>query len=77
MRQAGFIRVKGEEHPFGLLSLRGFLRDEGLANSLQMAAKMVSCKASMIRMSEIWSHFSRNADYFSYAVFSGEKMQDI
>lgn len=76
MRHAGFIRVKSEEHPFGLLSVRGFLRDEGLANSMQIAGRMLSCKASMIRMSEIWSHFSRNIDYFGYVVFSGEKMQD-
>jgi hypothetical protein len=46
-------------------------------NSLQIAGKVLSCRASIRRMSEIWSHFSRNIDYFSYIVFSGEKMNDM
>jgi ubiquinone/menaquinone biosynthesis C-methylase UbiE len=77
LRHAGFIRVKGDEHPFGLLSITGFLRDEGLMNSLYIAGKVLSCRASLARMSGIWSHFSRHSDYFSYAVFSGEKLNDI
>ena len=77
LRHTGFIRVRGDESPFGLLSITGFLRDEGLMNSLQIAGKVLSCKASLSRMSEIWSHFSRNSDYFSYSVFSGEKLNDI
>jgi SAM-dependent methyltransferase len=77
LRHTGFIRVKGDEHPFGLLSITGFLRDEGLLNSMQIAGKILSCRASLARMSEIWSHFSRNSGYFSYVVFSGEKLNDI
>ena len=77
LRQAGFIRAKGEEHPFGLLSIRGFLRDEGLRNCLKIAGKVLACRASRTRMSEIWTHFSGSMDYFSYVVLSGEKMQDL
>jgi SAM-dependent methyltransferase len=73
LHAASFARVKGAEHPFGLLSLRGFLRDEGLANSFQIAMKVLGRRAIMIRMSEIWGHFSRHSEYFSYAVFAGEK----
>ena len=73
LNAAGFARVKGAEHPFGLLSLRGFLRDEGPANSFQIAMKVMGRRATMIRMSEIWGHFSRHSEYFSYAVFAGEK----
>ncbi len=73
LHAAGFARVKGAEHPFGLLSLRGFLRDEGPANSVQIAMKVMGRRATMMRMSEIWGHFSRHSEYFSYAVFAGEK----
>lgn len=73
LRQARFTAVRGAEHPFGLLSMRGFLRDEGLLNSVKIAGRVLRRRAAIARMSEIWSHFSRHADYFSYAVFSGEK----
>ncbi len=73
LHEASLARVKGAEHPFSLLSPRGFLRDEGWVNSLQIAGKVLRRKANMVRMSEIWSHFSRNIEYFSYVVFSGEK----
>jgi hypothetical protein len=72
--EAGFSRVTCDEHPFSLLSLRGFLRDEGLANCLHIAGKVLRRKANIVRMSEIWSHFSRNIEYFSYTVFSGRKL---
>lgn len=75
LRDAGFVRVKGAEHPFSLLSPRGFLRDEGWVNSLQIAGKVLLRRANIARMSEIWSHFSRNIEYFSYAVISGEKVK--
>ncbi len=71
--EAGFDRVTCDEHPFSLLSLRGFLRDEGLGNCLQIAGKVLRRRANIVRMSEIWSHFSRNIEYFSYTVFSGTK----
>jgi len=70
----------GAFHPRGGCgtSLRSFephrvLRDEGLANSMKIAAKVASRRACIIRMSEIWGHFSRHSEYFSYSVFSGEK----
>jgi hypothetical protein len=73
LHEAGFSAVKAAEHPFGLLSPRGFLRDEGLVNSMRIAGKVLRRRATMLRMSEIWSHFSRNREYFSYVVFAGNK----
>lgn len=51
--EAGFNRVTCDEHPFSLLSLRGFLRDEGLGNCLQIAGKVLRRRANIVRMSEI------------------------
>jgi ubiquinone/menaquinone biosynthesis C-methylase UbiE len=73
LHQASFARVQGVEHPFGLLSVSGFVRDEGVRNSLRIAGKVIRRRAALIRMSQIWRHFSRHKDYFSYVVFSGGK----
>ena len=69
----GIGGVQASEHPFNLLSIRGFLRDEGLGNSLQIAGKVLRRKANLVRMRQIWNHFSGNLDYFSYAVLSGQR----
>jgi SAM-dependent methyltransferase len=73
LKQADFTHVRGSENPFGLPGIAGYLCDEGVINSLRIAAKVLSRHASMIRMAEIGGHFSRHAEYFSYTVFAGEK----
>lgn len=73
LQATGFALTHSSEHPFRLLSLRGFVRDEGLANSLRIAAKVLRRRANRLRMGEIWTHFSRNIECFSYSVFTGEK----
>jgi SAM-dependent methyltransferase len=73
LREASFETVHATEHAFNLLSPKGFIRDEGWTNSLRIAAKVLSQRANRVRMTEIWSHFSNNIDYFSYVVFSGGK----
>lgn len=72
--QAGFERVESREQPFTMLSLPGFVRDEGLANSLRIFGKVLRRRANIQRMSEIWRHFSRHADYFSYTVLSANRL---
>ena len=72
--QAGFDRIESREQPFTMLSLPGFVRDEGLANSLRIFGKLVRRRANIQRMSEIWRHFSRHADYFSYTVLSAHRL---
>ena len=69
----GIHQVDAAEHTFNLLSVRGFLRDEGLGNSLRIGARVMSRKANRVRMGEIWTHFSRNVDYFNYVVMAGRK----
>lgn len=67
----GLVHARSEEQRFAMLSIPGFLRDEGLANSLRIFGKVIRRRASLRRMAEIWGHFSRHRDYFSYAVLSG------
>lgn len=71
LQRAGFEHTQSDEQRFAMLSIPGFLRDEGLANSLRIFAKVLQRWAAIRRMSEIWGHFSRHRDYFSYVVLSG------
>lgn len=73
LEEHGMARVQAAEHPFGLLSIRGFLRDEGMLNSFRIAGKVLGRKANRVRMTQIWNHFARNLDYFSYVVLAGER----
>jgi len=71
--QAGFDRIESREQPFTMLSLPGFVRDEGLANSLRIFGKLLRRRANIQRMSEIWGHFAQHANYFSYTVLSANR----
>jgi len=71
LQQAGFDTVESHEQPFTMLSPSGFLRDEGVANSLKIFGRIVRRKANLQRMGEIWQHFSRYTEYFSYTVLAG------
>jgi SAM-dependent methyltransferase len=73
LREARFEAVQATEHPFRLLGLNGFLEDEGWANSLRIAGKVMRRRANRLRMAEIREHVSTHTDYFSYVVLSGSK----
>ena len=73
LQEADLDEVSSSEHSFRLLSIPGFLKDEGLANSFRIANKMMRRRANIKRMREIWSHFSTNIEYFSYTVLSSKK----
>jgi SAM-dependent methyltransferase len=61
------------EHNFDLLSVRGFLRDEGIFNSIKIGSKLLRKPAAIKRMAQIWNHFSDHSEFFSYVVLSGHK----
>ena len=73
LRGSNFDVNRAEEYPVQAFNATGLLRDEGWANSLRILTKLMRRRACRARMAEIWSHFSRSTDYFSYAVFSGCK----
>lgn len=74
LRHARFERVKSCEQPFTMLSVPGFLRDEGALNSLRIMRRLLARRANLRRMGEIWMHFARHSDYFSYAVLSANRL---
>lgn len=73
LQQAGFEAAQAAEQPFTLLSPAGFLRDEGLANSLRLLARLAVDRAARRRLREIWGHFARHRQYFSYVVLTGRR----
>lgn len=73
LTRGGLGAVSASEQPFTMLSIPGFVRDEGVANSARIFGRVVRRWATIRRMAEIWGHFSRHRDYFSYVVLSGDK----
>lgn len=67
LTRGGLGAVSASKQPFTMLSLPGFVRDEGVANSARIFGRVVR------RMTEIRGRFSRHRDYFSYVVLSGDK----
>lgn len=66
--------VNTSEYRFGMLSIPGFIRDEGLGNTVRIVGRLVNRKANLVRMKQIWDHFATHTDYFSYVVLSANKM---
>jgi SAM-dependent methyltransferase len=76
LRAGGFAEPSASEQPFNMLSIPGFLRDEGLVNSARIGIRILARRARLKRMGEIWRHFSRHARYFSYTVLSATAPAD-
>ena len=74
LERAGFDRVQSDERPFALLSIPGFLRDEGILNSLRVVRRVLRRRAHRQRMIGIWRHFARHRAHFSYVVLTGYKL---
>ena len=70
---AGLARCDAREREFNMLSVVGFLRDEGLRNTIKIVFRLVRRVARMRRMAQIWSHFARHRAYFSYTTLYAEK----
>lgn len=66
-------QVDTREYRFGMLSIPGFIRDEGLSNTVRIVGRLVNRKANLVRMKQIWDHFATHTDYFSYVVLSANK----
>ncbi len=70
---SGLADVHAVPHKFDMLSIRGFIRDEGVVNAARVAGKILSEKASRKRAWEIWKHFAQQIQYYEYAILTGKK----
>lgn len=73
LERAGFDHIYANEEPFNMLSMTGFLRDEGVRNSMKIFGRLLRRRANLVRMTQIWRHFSTNLRFFSYTVLAGSK----
>ncbi|MFW2372741.1 MAG: class I SAM-dependent methyltransferase [Gammaproteobacteria bacterium] len=73
LTESGFEQINIFQRRFNLFSVLGFIRDEGIINSLRIAYKVISKRSVKIRMKHIWDHFSQNIDYIDYVVYSCRK----
>lgn len=72
-KKVGFYRINVIEHSFNLFSVPGFIRDEGIINSLRIVIKVLSKHSIYLRMKQIWNHFAQNIEYIDYMVYSFRK----
>lgn len=73
VRGGGFQDIRFSQERFAMMSVPGFFQDEGLMNCLRIMGKVVARRATQKRMAEIWTHFSRNIEFFSYTVLTGRR----
>lgn len=71
--QAGCAQAQANEQPFTLLSPAGCVRDKGALDSLRLLVRLAANRAARRRMQEIWGHFARPRQYFSYVVSTGRR----
>lgn len=75
LQRMNYRQVQAEEHPFALLSIRGFLRDEGIVNCLRILGRLVYRRDHIRRLMQIWEHFARHRAHFRYALLTAHKTE--
>lgn len=74
LRRLNYQQVKTEEYPFALLSILGFIKDEGTINCLQILGRILYRRNNIRRLLQIWRHFARHRAHFRYALLTAHKM---
>lgn len=73
VRGGGFQDIHFSQEQFAMMSIPGFFQDEGLANCMRIMGKVLTRRATQKRMAELWTHFTRHIEYFSYTVLTGRR----
>lgn len=74
LQRLNYQHVHAEEHPFALLSILGFMRDEGIVNCLRILSRILFRRDNIRRLAQIWGHFARHRAYFRYALLTARTM---
>lgn len=74
LQRLNYQCAQTEEHPFALLSILGFIRDEGIVNCLRIMSKILHRRDNIRRLTQIWGHFARHRAHFRYALLTAHKM---
>lgn len=74
LQRLNYRHAQAEEHPFALLSIMGFVRDEGIVNCLRIVGRILYRRDHIRRLMQIWGHFARHRAHFRYALLTAYKM---
>lgn len=75
LQRLNYQHIEAEEHPFALLSILGFIRDEGVINCLRILGRIFLRRDNVRRLAQIWGHFARHRAHFRYALLTACKMR--
>lgn len=70
---AGLIDLKVKTGPFELMTVRGFLSDEGLGNAVRVMARAMSDGTARRRMTWMMPRISQAVSYLGYVVIRGQR----
>lgn len=74
LQRLNYQQVHAEEYPFALLSILGFIRDEGIVNCLRILSRILYRRDNVRRLVQIWGHFARHRAHFRYALLTARKI---
>lgn len=70
---AGLADIETETGPFEMMTPRGFLSDEGAANSAKIMAKVMARPANVRKMAWLMPRMAKAVPYLGYLVVDGRK----
>ena len=72
-REAGLEDVQVTSGPFEMMTPAGFVRDEGIANSLAVMGRALSRRSYLKKMAWLMPRMNRAVPYLGYIAVSGVK----
>jgi len=70
---AGLADVKVTDGPFEMMTMRGFLADEGLVGTLAVLGRALSRRSYLAKMAWLMPRMQRAVPYLGYVVIAGTK----
>ena len=70
---AGLSEIEVTSGPFEMMTARGFLKDEGIPNSLKVMVRALSRWSYIKKMAWLWPRMNRAVPYLGYIAVSGVK----
>jgi SAM-dependent methyltransferase len=70
---AGLTDIKVTDGPFEMMTMRGFLADEGLAGTLAVLGRALSRRSYLAKMAWLMPRMQQAVPYLGYVVIAGTK----
>jgi hypothetical protein len=70
---AGLVDLQMKTGPFEMMTARGFISDEGVANAVRVMARAMTSATARSRMFWIMPRISRAVPYLGYVLICGRR----